>query len=74
MGLKQLGPYEVTEKLGDSDYRLKLLAALKIHDVFHVDCLAPWGGSKVNSELPPPFAPVEINHKEEFEVEDIVDS
>lgn len=39
LGPKQLGPYEVMEKLGDRDYRLKLPAALKIHDVFYVDCL-----------------------------------
>lgn len=41
LGPKQLGPYEITEKLGDRDYRLKLPAALKIHDIFHVDRLAP---------------------------------
>lgn len=74
LGPKQLGPYEITEKLSNRDYRLKLPTALKIHDVFHVDRLAPWGGSKVNSELPPPSARVEIDHEEEFKVEDIVDS
>lgn len=74
LGPRQLGPYEITEKLGDRDYRLKLPAALKIHDVFHDNRLAPWGGSKVNGELSPPPAPVEIDHEEEFEVEDIVDS
>lgn len=74
LGPKQLGSYEIIEKLGNRDYLLKLLAALKIHDVFHVNCLAPWGGSKVNSELPLPSALVEIDHEEEFKVEDIVDS
>lgn len=71
---RQLGPYEITEKLGDRDYRLKLPAALKIHDVFHIDRLALWGGSKVNGELPLLLALVKIDYKEEFEVEDIVDS
>lgn len=69
---RQLGPYEITEKLGDRDYWLKLLVALKIHDIFHIDRLAPWGGSKVNGELSPPPTPVEIDHKEEFEVKDVV--
>lgn len=48
--------------------------ALKIHDVFHVDRLAPWGESKVNGELPLPSAPIKIDREEEFEVEDIVNS
>lgn len=74
LGPRQLGLYKITEKLGDRDYWLKLPAALKIHVVFHVDRLAPWGGSKVNGKLPLPPALVEINHKEEFKVEDIVDS
>lgn len=74
LGPKQLGPYKITEKLGDRDYWLKLPAVLKIHNVFHVDYLIPWGRSKVNSELPPPPALVEIDHEEEFEVEDIIDS
>lgn len=40
MGSKQLGPYEVIEKLGDRDYQLELPMALKIHNVFHIDYLA----------------------------------
>lgn len=74
MGPRQLSPYEVIEKLGDRDYWLELPAALKIHNVFHVDHLAPWGGSKVNDELPPPPAPVKIDDKEEFEVDEVVNS
>lgn len=74
LGPKQLGLYEVIEKLGNRDYQLELLTALKIHNVFHVDRLVPWRGSKVNGELPPPPAPVEIDYEEEFEVDELVDS
>lgn len=74
LGPKQLSPYEITKKLGDRDYWLKLPAALKIHNIFHIDHFAPWGGSKVNGELPLSSALVEIDHEEEFEVEDIVNS
>lgn len=74
LGPKQLSSYEITEKLSNRDYWLKLSAALKIHDIFHVDWLVPWGENKVNGELPPLPAPVEINHKEEFKVEEIIDS
>ena len=38
LGPKQLGPFEITEVISDMDYRLALPLALKIHDVFHVDC------------------------------------
>ena len=69
LGPRQLGPYTVIEKLGDRDYRLDLPAALKIHNVFHVDRLSPWGGNKVNGELPPPPAPVIVEGEEEYEVD-----
>lgn len=71
---KQLSPDKITKKLGDRDYWLKLPAALKIHDIFHVNRLAPWGGSKVNGELPPLPTPVEVDHEKEFKVDEVVDS
>ena len=48
LGPKQLGPFEITEVISDVDYRLALPPALKIHDVFHVDCLSPYKGNDVN--------------------------
>jgi hypothetical protein len=47
---------------------------LKLHDIFHVDCLLPWKGNEVNGKLPPPPGPSEIDDKEEYEVEAILDS
>jgi hypothetical protein len=41
LGPKQLGPFTVTEVLSDLDYRLQLPPALKLYDVFHIDCLSP---------------------------------
>jgi hypothetical protein len=49
LGPKQLGPFTVTEVKSDVDYHLKLPPVLKIHNVFHVDCLSPYGGNEVNS-------------------------
>jgi hypothetical protein len=40
LGPKQLGPFEVTEVRSDVDYKLALPPALRVHDVFHVDCLS----------------------------------
>ena len=74
LGPKQLGPFEITEVLSDVDYRLKLPPALRIHDVFHIDCLSPYKGNKVNGLEPPPSEPVTVNGEEEYEVDHIRDS
>jgi hypothetical protein len=47
---------------------------LKIHDVFHVDCLSPYKGNEVNGLLPPPPDPVTVDGEEEYEVDHVRDS
>jgi hypothetical protein len=75
LGPKQLGPYTVKKKVGELSYKLDLPAGLhRLHPVFHVDCLSPWKGNKVNGELPPPLAPVEVEGKPKYEVEKVLDS
>ena len=74
LGPRQLGPYEVIERVGDLDYRLKLPPTLKIHDVLHVDRLSPYRGNEANGLLPPPPEPVQVDGEEEYEVEKILDS
>jgi hypothetical protein len=56
------------------DYCLDLPPVLKIHDVFHVDCLSPYKGNEVNGLLPPPPDPVTVDGEEEYEVDHIRDS
>ena len=74
LGPKQLGPFEVTEVLSDVDYCLALPPALRLDDVFHVDCLSPYKGNEVNGLTPPPPDPVTIDGEEEYEVDHIRDS
>ena len=74
LGPKQLGPFEITEVISDVDYRLALPLALRIHDVFHVDCLSPYEGNDVNGLMPPPPDPVTVDGKEEYKVDHIRDS
>ncbi|QRW25577.1 Retrotransposable element Tf2 protein [Rhizoctonia solani] len=70
---KQLGPFEVTEKVSSHAYRLKLPETLKIHDVFYVGLL-----SKVHKSPSQPFPeqppPETIEGEEEYKVEQIIDS
>ncbi|QRW25065.1 Retrotransposable element Tf2 protein [Rhizoctonia solani] len=70
---KQLGPFEVTEKISSHAYRLKLPDSLKIHNVFYVGLL-----SKAHESPSQPFPerspPETIEGEEEYEVEQIIDS
>ena len=74
LGPKQLGPFKVLQKLEDCDYKLQLPVALKVHPVFHVDRLSPWKGNDVNSILPPPPDPIQVEGEEEYLVSEILDS
>ena len=42
LGLRQLGPFKVLEKVGELDYCLEIPSQFKIHPVIHVNCLSPW--------------------------------
>ena len=40
------------------DYHLQLLPALKLYDVFHINCLSPWKGNDINEQEPSPPGPL----------------
>ena len=42
---KFVGPFQITERIGQLAYRLKLPEHWKIHDVFHISLLRPWNQS-----------------------------
>src|ERR1700726_3386047 len=73
---KRLGPFEVTKKIGNTSYRLKLPDTWIIHDVFHSSYLTPFKPSKFPSQQKPPPPPAIINDAEEpeYEVETVRDS
>jgi hypothetical protein len=72
LGLRQLGPYKVLERIGDLDYCLRLPSYLNLNPVFHVSCLSPWHDNGLHK--PPPPEPVVIQGEEEYEVDSIIDS
>ena len=67
------GPFEILEKVGTHNYRLKLPEQWRIHPVFHVEKLKPYNQDQAhpNHPLPPPDL---IDQEEEYEVEKILDA
>lgn len=50
---KFYGPYQITERIGDVSYRLKLPPKAKVHDIFHVSLLKQFIGTP--PQCPPPL-------------------
>ncbi|ESK81335.1 reverse transcriptase, partial [Moniliophthora roreri MCA 2997] len=73
LGSRQLEPFKVVECIGDLDYHLKLPPEMKVHNVFHVNCLSPWKGNEVNGQRAPLPEAVEVEGEEEHLVEEILD-
>ena len=74
LAAKRYRPFLVAQELSPVTYWLTLLAQWKIHPVFHVDLLTPYKETVFHSPnytRPPPDL---IDDKEEYEVEQILDS
>jgi hypothetical protein len=66
---KKLGPFEVTRKISDSNYELRLPTTMRIHPIFHISLLEP---APKNARLQ---ERIEVDAPEgEYEVETILSS
>jgi hypothetical protein len=72
LGPKRLGPFKVFEQIGNLNYQLELPAWLKIHNVIHVNCLAPWKDNGLDKPALP--EPEVVDGKEVYKVEEILHS
>ena len=71
---KHIGPYPIEEVISPYAYKLTLPTTARIHPVFHTSLLSLSANDPYKDQVQEPPPPVEIEDKEEFEVEDIVDS
>ncbi len=47
LGPKQLGPFPIKKIVLHVDYQLDLPPTLKVHDVFHINCLSAYRGNEL---------------------------
>ncbi|QRW03991.1 hypothetical protein RhiLY_02990 [Ceratobasidium sp. AG-Ba] len=70
---KKLGPFVISEKISSHAYRLELPKTMQIHNVFHINLLAPFTEDKDfhrRQARPPPILTEE--GEEEYEVDHVV--
>jgi len=74
---KRIGPYRVTDRIGELNYRLQLPKEMmdkKVHDVFHISLLTKAPHDEIIGRRPTNPPPIIIDSEEEWEVEEILDS
>src|ERR1700722_19489428 len=72
---KNLGPFEVIEKISSHAYRLRLPNSMKaLHPVFSINLLKPFQENTIPNRRQPPPPPVEVEGEEEYEVSTVLDS
>src|ERR1700748_3197183 len=68
------GPFEITEVIRSTTYRLKLPPQWKIHNAFHASLLTPYKATKEHGENFPQQLPEIVEGEEEWTVEKVLDS
>jgi hypothetical protein len=73
---KLLGPYTIIKRVGSRAYKLDLPPNVKIHRVFHISLLEPAQPTTkaIPGHIQPSPLPIILDDKEEWEVEEVVDS
>ena len=64
-----IGPFVVTQRVGEVAYKLSLPAEMRLHNVFHVSLLAKYDAD--GTYQPPP--PILVNGELEYEIERVLD-
>ena len=71
---KRVGKYKVLSKVSSHAYKLELPRSMKIHPVFHISRLEPAASDPLPDQPQPDPLPIEVDGKEEFLVDKILNS
>ena len=71
---RKLGPFKITAKIGSNAYKLDLPPSMRIHNTFHISLLEPYENNKFPSQIQQPPPPIQIEGKDEYELDEIIDS
>jgi len=71
---KFLGPFEIVANVGTHAYRLSFPKSIKRHPVVHVSEIEPASDDPLTGQKQPPPPPVVVDGKDEWEVEEVLDS
>jgi len=70
---KQIGPFKILARIGESAYKLDLPPSMRIHNTFHIS-LELYHDDKFSSQRAQPPPPIIIEGEPEYELEQIIDS
>ena len=68
LDVRRLGPFDIIEKVGLSDFRLELPPSMKIHPVFHISLLEPHVANTFPGRVVEVPLPIQVDGLPEFEV------
>jgi len=71
---KKIGPFKILAKIGTSAYKLALPPSMAIHNPFYISLLEPYLDNPFLSQIKEPPPPIQIEGKNEYELDEIIDS
>lgn len=74
MDWKRLEKFKVLQQISPYAYVLQLSQSMKVHSVFQVSLLEPATEDLFQGQISPPLPLVEIDGKEDYTVQEVLDS
>jgi len=71
---KKIGPFKILARIGTSAYKLALPPSMATQNTFHISLLEPHQDNQFPSQIKEPPPPIQIDGKDEYELDEISDS